>query len=309
MPSTRELRRRIKSVKSTRQITKAMELVAASKMRHATEATLASRPYAAKIWLLLKDIIENPLESVTHPLMEARPVTKIATLVITSDRGMAGVYNTAVLKAALEYANLQKSLGREVSFITLGKKGLDGLTKAGQNVFQSYPLFNTHPTAADFSPIAKSIIQSFINQEFDLFNVIYTEFFSMLRQDIAYENILPLQNSSIDENVNLPENSSLEQEEAQVKPEGGVREFIYEPNPSEVLDQLLPQIVEVRLYQALLESLASEHSARRMAMRNATDNASSMLDDLSLTYNSLRQGAITQELAEITSGAAALQNS
>ena len=282
MPSTRELRRRIKSVNSTRQITKAMELVAASKMRRATEAAVGSRPYQQKLGLLVQRALAD-LPS-HHPLFKKRPVRKLALLIISSDRGLAGAHNTAILKQAFQIQRERKAQNQEVSVITLGKKVEASLNRLGWPILESYPHPSSQPNPAIIRPISRSIINSFINQEFDEVAIIYTEFISALHQEARIIPLLPL--------IPPPQTERL------------TAQFLFEPSSSAVLDQLLPRSVETSILHALQEALASEHSARRMAMKTATDNASEMIDDLTLTYNGVRQSAITQELAEITSGSA-----
>jgi len=293
MPSTRELRRRIKSIRSTKQITKALELVSASKMRRATQATLASRPYAETAWEVLRDLAERPGVSLTHPLLVERPVKKVLVIIISSDSGLAGAYDPSVLRTALKFAKEQKAEGRTIEFIAIGKKAQHSLLGQGYTILQSYPNKNNRPATKDILPISSFAIHSFKEGDYDQVMLISTRFHSILRQETTLEQVLPLR---------VPEHAKKNE-----KPLAAT-ELTYEPTPETVLETLLPRLVEVQIYQSLLESLASEHSSRRMAMKNATDNASSVIDDLTLTYNGLRQSAITQELAEITSGAATLAN-
>lgn len=288
MPSTRELRARIKSVKSTRQITKAMELVAAAKMRRASEATLTSRPYVRRASEVVFDLVRRPVEGVTHPLIADREVKNILVFAIASDRGLAGAYNANLGKATLSLWKEQENLGRSVSFITMGKSIDRLLKKTGANLVQSYPHTPTHPTSADLVPISKYMVDRFMAGEVDQVVVAYTDFASLMTQEVKLKTLLPLKPPA-------PEN-----------PLDDNRQFMYEPSPAVVLEAVLPRLLEAELYQCLQESLASEHASRRMAMKSATDNASDMIDDLTLTYNGVRQGSITQELAEITGGAAAL---
>lgn len=291
MPSTRELRSRIKSVRSTRQITKAMELVATAKMRRATEATLASRPYVHRVSEVLSDLLrkDSGTNFLTHPLLTRRPVQNILVFAISSDRGLAGSYNTNLVKTALEFVRDQQSAGVKVDFITMGKKLERSLTKTKVNLIQSYPHTPTHPTTADILPISLTLRESFLSGQYDQVMVLYTNFNSMLSQEAILAPLLPLQ-------VQMAETIAE------------AREFLYEPTPTQVLDIILPRLVEVELYQYLQESLASEHASRRMAMKSASDNASDMIDDLTLTYNGIRQGNITREIAEIVGGAAALES-
>lgn len=298
MSSTRELRRRIKSVKSTRQITKALELVSAAKMRKASSATLASRPYAGLSWEVLRDLTNKPLDELQHPLITVRPVEKVLVFLISSDRGMAGAFNTNLVRRAMQFMQEQEALHRTVHFITMGSKVEVPLAHAGATIVQTYPHTPVHPTTADTQPISHFLTEAFINGTYDHVEVLYTEFFSMLRQDVKMKQLLPLVPPVVGQEMTDTENRP-KQLSGQF--------FIYEPGVQQVLDYVLPRLVEVQLYQAIQESLASEHSARRMAMKSATDNASDMIDDLTLTYNSVRQSNITREIAEITSGAAALE--
>jgi F-type H+-transporting ATPase subunit gamma len=291
MPSTRELRRRIKSVKATKQLTKALELVSASKMRRTSEAMFASRPYTDRMNHLIQDIMNRFGDSpISSPLLERRPVKNIVVVAIASDRGFAGVYNTAIIKRAHQFCEEQKSLGHSVSFITMGKKLESAFSRLGLAILQSYPHQGTNPHREEIWPISATVTDSFIGKKCDESYVLHTTFISLLRQETTMTQLLPFQTTTPTE------------------PLVSKTEFIYEPSPEAVLASLLPRLVEVQLYQALLESLASEHAARRMAMKNATDNASDMIDDYTLIYNGLRQSAITQEIAEITSGAAALSS-
>ncbi len=296
MSSTRELRRRIKSVKATRQITKAMELVSTAKMRRASEATLASRPYTMRAWQIVGDLARKPIDGLSHPLTSDREVKNVLIFAVSSDRGLAGSYASNLIKASLQVMRERKALGQTVRFITMGKQLERSLSKLGAEIIQSYPHSATHPVASDVQPISNTIISSFLNGSYDEVLVLYTNYFTMLRQEASLLKLLPLVPSE------APEESFAEHE-MHVADE---RFFIYEPSPLAVLDVVLPRLLEARLYQCLQESLASEHASRRMAMQSASDNASDMIDDLTLTYNGIRQGNITREIAEITSGAAAL---
>lgn len=285
MAATLELRRRIRSIRSTRQITKAMELVAASKMRRATEATLASRPYTERSQAILQDLLNSDVPLV-HPLLAERPVQKILVLAISSDRGLAGMYNSAVVKKAAQFA--QENKAKDVSFIAIGRKVSEGLAHLKLPVLQSYPSFGKAPHPEELYPIQAYVIEAFTKEQFDAVYVIYTQFFSMLRQEAQLVPLLPL---------HIRREAAIQEQE-----------FVYEPGPSNVLNTVLPRLIEAEIYQMVVESLASEQAARRIAMKNATDNAGDLLDDLTLTFNGIRQGAITQELAEISSGSAALAN-
>lgn len=287
MPSTQALRRRIKSVRSTRQITKAMELVSSAKMRRATEATVSSRPYVERAQEVVADLLKQPIEGLSHPLLSDRPVKRILAFVIASDRSLAGSYNVNVAKQAFTLMKDAEAQGQSVDFITMGKKIERFLSRVQASVTQSYAHAATHPTAAHLTSVSTAMTQGFLSGTYDQVMVIYTDFRSLLNQDVKAVQLLPLKSkhtSQVDDN----------------------RTFIYEPTPLQALNTILPRLLEAELYQYLQESLASEHASRRMAMKNASDNASDMIDDLTLTYNGIRQSTITRELAEITSGAAAL---
>ena len=276
-----------------------MELISTSKMRRASEATLASRPYTQRIWQILHNITNNTEASIHHPLLDVRPTNKVLLICIASEKGLAGSYNANVAKEVISY--IQENKDKEVEIIVIGKKIAPILKNFGANIIQVYPHFSSHPTTKDTKPILDFAMNYFYEQKYDQVLTIYTEFFSVMKQEVLTRQILPL-------NLANSELSKMQEEKGvyKVQKEKLNTEFKYEPNPTTVLDSLLPRFAETLLYQAVIESMASEHCARRIAMKNATDNAISMLDDLSLTYNGLRQSAITNELAEITSGAAAL---
>lgn len=299
MSSTKELRRRIKSVKSTKQITKAMELISASKMRKASSSTLASRPYTQRTWQILHDITNNTQEQVSHPLLEMRENKQSLVICIASDRGLAGAFTTNIIKETIGYINSNPQ--SQVDVIVIGKKAAPLLKTLGANLIQVYPHFSVHPTTTDIRPFLDFALVEFEAKKYDRVLIVYTEFFSVMKQEVLTRQLLPL-------NLDYMDLTEMKEQKSiyKIEKETLFSNFKYEPNPLSVLNTLLPRFAEVLLYQAVIESLASEHSARRIAMKNATDNAVSMLDDLTLTYNGLRQSAITNEIAEITSGAAAL---
>ena len=287
MPSTIDLRRRIRSVKNTQQITKAMKMVAAAKLRRAQERMMAARPYAAALRQVLASI-STRVDMDKHPLLAQREQeNKVLLLVVTADRGLAGAFNTNITRAA-QNAIAEKGWG-EVELLPIGRKALDffkrrrwPIRRQATQVYQALSL----DTARD---IATSITEDFLSGEFDAVYVIYNEFKSIIAQRVTLERLLPLQREW---------SASQQQNEPAI-------DYLYAPSPEAILSDLLPKHIEFQLYRVLLESAAAEQGARMTAMESATKNASEMIGHLTLTYNRIRQASITKEIIEIVSGAAA----
>ncbi|MEJ7654564.1 MAG: F0F1 ATP synthase subunit gamma [Chloroflexia bacterium] len=290
MPSTREIRRRIRSVKNTSQITKAMQMVAASRMRRAQEAVEASRPFSEKIREVLAHIGNaSPTgEGPMHPLLERREVQRIALGMITSDRGLAGAFNANLIRRSSTF--ILDDANAPVRIISVGRKGRDYMIRYGRDVVADYSELGDRPQLDAITPVARTVTDSFIEGDIDEVWLAYTEYVNTLTQTAQLVKLLPIEPPSQEE-----------LDEAERGPD-----YIFEPDPRQLLQALLPRYVEVQLYQALLESKASEHAARMVAMRNATDNANEIAQDLTLTYNKIRQATITREIIEVSSGAAAL---
>ncbi|MBI4457469.1 ATP synthase F1 subunit gamma [Candidatus Uhrbacteria bacterium] len=299
--SPRLIRRRIKSVTNTRKITKAMELVAASKMRKAVSAVLASRPYAAAAWRAVGELAKVT-ESKHHPLLARRDkIKRVLVVLFTSDRGLCGGFNAQLLKAT---ADFMKGVPHEVDFVTVGRKGQDALRRQGAKIVATFTDLGNNPKSTDIRPIADLATSDFVAGAYDRVFIATTDFRSALVQKPVVQELLPLiRVAGIGKVDGQPEMSGGE--DLHVAESG--HEFVFEPSPAAVLDRMLPRLVEVRLYQALLESSASEHSARMLAMRSASDAAADMIDDLTFTFNQARQAGITREIAEISSGKAALE--
>lgn len=284
MPSTIDIRRRIRSVKNTQQITKAMKMVAAAKLRRAQERMMAARPYAAALRQVLASVASR-VDISKHPLLQEREQeNKVLLLVVTADRGLCGAFNTNVLRAA-QNAIAEKGW-QDVHLLPIGRKAFDffkrrplPIKRQATHVYQALSL----ETARE---IAQALSADFISGEFDAVYVLYNEFKSIIAQRVTLERLLPLDRSWAD----LPEPAI---------------EYLYEPGPEQILGDLLPKHIEFQLYRVLLESAAAEQGARMTAMEAATKNASEMIDHLTLTYNRIRQAAITKEIIEIVSGAAA----
>lgn len=284
MPSAREIRRRIRSVRNTAQITKAMEMVSAAKMRRAQQMVLGSRPYAERMQGLiaaLSHVVTG--DEVAHPLLERRPTRNVGMILITADRGLAGSLNSNVIRMAASFA-LER---RDVRVVTVGRKGRDWAARTARRITAEFSNIGDRPTILDTAPIARIAADAFTSGEVDEVHLIYNRFQSTTVQRPYRVQLLPIQ------------------------PTGKVSEelldFIFEPSPSEVLAAVLPRYVESLVYQALLEALASEHSARMIAMHNATENAKDIVTELTLSYNKARQAGITREILDITGGVEALR--
>ena len=284
MATIRDIRRRIKSVQSTAKVTKAMEMVAASKMRRAQERTIAARPYAEKMQQVLADLAaQHSSDEEIHPLLVQRPVNRIALIHITPDRGLCGGLVASVNRSAASFILEQQV---PVSAVVVGRKGRDFLVRSGQEVRAEFTNLGDRPSVVDLQPIAHIVIDDYTNGLIDEVHISYTQFINTVNQRPVLWRLLPVEPAAIEPGQNV--------------------EYIYEPSPSEVLAQLLPRFVEKELYHVILESIASEQSARMVAMRNATDNAKEVIEDLTLTYNKVRQEMITKELLDITGGVVAL---
>jgi F-type H+-transporting ATPase subunit gamma len=280
--SQRDIRRRIGAVKNIKQITRAMQFVAASKLKRAQESTLASRPYAEKLDEVLADLA-TVLTGEDHPLLVRREAGKRLIVLITTDRGLAGALNTNVIRFAAQ--QITEGSG-ELSVATVGRKGRDAMRRARVPLEAHFEGFGDRPTFADVLPLARLISEDFLAGKVNRVDIVYSHFVSTLSQKPTLDELLPIRPSEDTEGI--PGN-----------------QFIFEPSPAAVLEQLLPRYVATRLYQAVLEGKASEESSRMVAMKNATENAEELIEDLTLAYNKVRQSNITREMIEIASGAQA----
>jgi F-type H+-transporting ATPase subunit gamma len=286
MASIREIRRRIRGVRSTGQIAKAMETVAATKMQRAQAQTLASRPYAEKAMFVLHSLARqiHPSGEPLHPLLVQRPVARVAVILYTADRGLCGAFNSNMVRKALEFAKHQD---QPVSFITVGRKGRDFLTRYGFRVVAEFTGIPDRPALSNLLPVARVAMDDYLAGTWDMVYLAYTKFINTLVQRPTISRLLPL-------------------EPVWERQAHAAVDYIYEPDPYTVLDQALPRFTELQIYQAMLESIASEQSARMVAMRNAREAATDLIASLTLKYNKARQEAITTELLDIAGGAEAL---
>jgi F-type H+-transporting ATPase subunit gamma len=284
MATLRDIRRRIKAVRNVSQITKAMETVAASRLRRAQERVVASRPYVRALEQVLGDLAGVTIEGDVPPLLVIRPAERAGIVLISPNRGLAGPLPGNLNRRAGQY--ILDEAGVPVSIIAVGRKGRDYFARRGQTLLAEFTDLSDRPVMADILPVARVVIDGYVNAEFDRVVLIYTQLVSTMVQQPRVRQLLPVE-----------------------PPRGDDRrpaDFIYEPSPEAVMNELLPRYVETLIYQALLESLASFYAAQMVAMRNATENAYEVIDDLTLTYNKVRQTIITREVAEIASGAEAM---
>ncbi len=287
MASLKSIKKRIVSVKNTRQITKAMKMVSASKLRRAQENVVAARPYAKKLGEVLQSLAATP-EGDLHPLLEKREPKRLLLVVLTSDRGLCGGFNSNLCKAADRYIKENKNTFEQISVMTIGRKGYEFL-KSRTTVRNNFPNVLAKPNYQSAVTIAQEIIDGYIAEEYDRVELLYNSFRTVITQDITFEQMLP---------VTQKESANTEETPA---------EFIYEPSVSELLEEVLPKNIEVQIFKAMLETVAGEHGARMTAMDSASKNANEMIGKLTLQYNRARQAAITTELMEIISGSESIK--
>jgi F-type H+-transporting ATPase subunit gamma len=286
----KEVRNRIKSVQSTQQITKAMKMVSAAKLRRAQDAIIQMRPYAVKLQEMLSNIVSNSDGGANLKLAEERPVEKVLLIVITSDRGLAGAYNSTIVKLAKETIAQKYSAQHAKGNVTiwgLGKKGVESLARSGYKTSDTYKDIFLNLSFHNVQEIAQAAVKAFEQNQFDAVEIVYSQFKNAASMNFTAEQFLPIPKAA--------------------KKEGAKKaDFIFEPAKDILIAELMPKILNTQLYKAVLDASASEHGARMTAMDKATDNAGEILKQLKISYNRARQAAITTELTEIVSGAAAL---
>jgi len=298
MPGTKEIKRRIKSVKNTKKITKAMELVAASKMKRAVSRALASRLYASYSWELLTSL-SSRLDEITHPFFTEREIGKTLILLITSNRGLCGAYNSQVIKKTL--AMLSGNKTEEIELITIGKKGDSALRRIGQTVTASFLELPDTATLTDISPISKLAISEYKSGTYKHIYVAYTDFVSALTQKPQIRRLLPISKEEIKEMIeSIGEGANTAQIATNETP------YTFDGDIPTLIESLAEKLTRMQIYQMLLESNASEQSARMIAMKNASEAAGEMIDDLTLAFNKARQAGITREISEISAGMASV---
>jgi F-type H+-transporting ATPase subunit gamma len=294
MTSAREMRLRIQGVSNIAQVTRALEAVSASKVRKAQRAVLATRPYATQAWNVLQHLSSQPARDYIHPLLTQRPQTRqVLVVLISGDRGLAGAYNTNVIRFALQRF---RDFEAEVQYIMVGRKGRDMMARRKKNIQAEFSNLPPDPTYADVSAIGRIVVDEYLEENADEVYLIYTDFINLLKQVPAIKKLLPLELDEGEERV-------MDYEEERTGPSPA---YIYEPSEEELITRIVPRFTALQVYQAILESLASEHAARMVAMRNATQNANELVVGLRLAYNKARQQAITREMLDIVGGAEAL---
>lgn len=298
MASSRDIKRRIESVRNTRKITRAMELVASAYLRRAQERIEALRPYARTMRDLMGQAARQSEALRAFPLLEDRAELRRAAIVtITGDRGLAGAFNVNILRAAFgAEADLREAGADEVVYVGVGKKGSGTLRFRKLPIERTFEGFSQNPTFADAQQVAEYLVELFVTGAVDRVLIVYNEFKSVIQQQVTVEQLLPIERTTI-----------LDEEDGDAATEHSRALVLFEPSAEEVLAQLLPTYVNTTIYRALLESAAAEHAARRSAMRNASDNAATLIADYTLQMNRARQAAITQEILEVVAGADALE--
>ncbi|MGD0877521.1 MAG: ATP synthase F1 subunit gamma [Anaerolineales bacterium] len=292
MASAREMRLRIRSIKNISQVTRALEAVSASKVRKAVAAVTATRAYATKAWQVLTHVAGQPGRASLHPLLVRRPeIHNVLVVVISGDRGLAGAYNSNVIRFVIQHPDRQ---GVPVRYIAVGRKGRDLLMRRHKQVIAEFAALPAAPSFADVSAIGHLAVDEFLRGEADEVYLVYTNFINMGRQEPVIKQLLPLE---------VGDQAGRVQDFAHQRLTAA---YIYEPNEEELLDEIIPRFTALQVYQAILESLASEHAARMVAMSNATENAIELVGHLELEYNKARQQTITSDLLDIAGGAEAL---
>ncbi|MFA5802205.1 MAG: ATP synthase F1 subunit gamma [Thermoleophilia bacterium] len=295
MANIKDISRRIKSVKNTRKTTKAMEMVAGARLRRAQARIESLRPYAERMFELMQDVSRVTEHTSQFPLLEVREEIKtVAVVMLTGDRGLAGAFNSNIIRHGLLLAEEMEAQGRDVVWYIVGKKGVGTMRFRGFKAKESIQGITDRPKYTDASDIAHRIVTAYIAGEVDQVHLIYNHFKSAVEQKVTEQILLPL-------GMELVESAPVPEEERKLQ-----GDFIYEPASEAILAELLPSYVDTGIYRALLESTASEHGARMTAMRNASENAEEMVDKLTLEMNKARQAAITQEILEVVGGAEAL---
>jgi F-type H+-transporting ATPase subunit gamma len=310
MASQKDIKARISSVKNIRKITRAMEMVAAARLRRAEQRIEAMRPYADAIRRMTSRASEAAENIPEFPILKDREnVQTVGILLVTGDRGLAGSFNSQIIRAGNRRARELREDGKEVLWFASGKRGVSSLEFRQLDLAGSWTGFTDRPAYADAREIADGLVSAYVDEKVDRVEIIYNHFISAMSQDVSHETLLPLQQADVlgDEDEEEGDSESSEERGEDDRTDHSRSLWIYEPDPEEILKRLVPDYVEISIYRALLESTASEHGARMTAMRSASDNAAELIDDLTLEANRQRQADITQEIMEVVAGAEGLR--
>jgi F-type H+-transporting ATPase subunit gamma len=301
MATQKDVKNRISSVKNIQKITRAMEMVAAARLRRAEERIEHLRPYAGAIRRMTRRVVEAVENIPSMPILEEHDQeNRVGLLLVTGDRGLAGPFNSQIIRAGNRRAAELEADGKEVVWFASGRRGVSSLNFRGHDAAGAYVGFTDRPAYSNAREIADDLIQHYIDNDLDRVEIIYNHYVSPLTQTVSHETLLPLQQiDALSEEEEQDEDGGEDDERQKAS-------WLYEPEPEEILQRLIPDYVEISIYRALLESTASEHGARMTAMRNAQENASEMIDDLTLEMNRQRQAEITQEIMEVVAGAEGL---
>lgn len=302
MASQKDVKNRISSVRNIQKITRAMEMVAAARLRRAEQRIEALRPYAGAIRRMTRRTAEAVENIPNMPLLEEHDeVKRVGLLLVTGDRGLAGAFNSQIVRAGNRRAQELSEEGKEVVWYASGRRGVGSLRFRGRDVTGAYEGFTDRPAFADARDIAGDLASAYVDGQVDRVEVIYNGYVSPLTQTVTNDVLLPLQ--AIEDLTSADDETA---EEAAAEEQSASTSWLYEPEPEEILQRLVPDYIEISIFRALLESTASEHGARMTAMRNAQENAGDMIDDLTLEMNRQRQAEITQEIMEVVAGAEGL---
>ncbi|HVW16628.1 MAG TPA: ATP synthase F1 subunit gamma [Solirubrobacteraceae bacterium] len=310
--SQRDVKNRISSVQNIRKITRAMEMVAAARLRRAEQRIERLRPYAGAIRRMTRQAAQAAgAEIASMPILQQRDSQdRVAILLVTADRGLAGAFNSQIIRAGLRAASELEAEGRQVVFYASGRRGVSSLTFRGREVAGGFVGFTDRPAFSDARDVAEALMAAYVDGAVDRVDVFYNGYVSALTQEVRRETLLPLQQATVLEGGRASRavgHGAAEAEQEEAHEEGHGHALVdYEPDPAEILQRLVPDYVEISIFRALLESTASEHGARMTAMRNASENAAEVIEDLTLEMNRARQAEITQEIMEVVAGAESL---
>ena len=303
MATQKDIKSRISSVKNIRKITRAMEMVAAARLRRAEQRIEQLRPYADAIRRMTRRAVEAAESIPSLPLLEEHDsIDRVGLLLVTGDRGLAGAFNSQIIRGGNRRAKELEGDGKQVSWYASGRRGVSSIEFRGLQLEEGFTGFTDRPAYGDARNIAERLVAHYVDGDIDRVEILYNGYVSPMTQEVRHETLLPLQQADV-----LGEEEKEEEEGGDEGPDHSRSLWIYEPDPEEILERLAPDYVEISIYRALLESTASEHGARMTAMRNASENAAELIDDLTLEANRQRQADITQEIMEVVAGAEGLR--